>query len=358
MAKRVNRGLPFKDWPPEDQSLWGNAFGGDDVFHKRQGARLSKTSIYGRKASYGKYLGFIKKAQPELLRLSSAARIKPDVLKAYVDCLRQNCRETTIAIDLERLFFALRAMFPTTDWSWLYSIARRIAAGARPIRHPQILSPDVYRLAIDLMERASFEGERIGKVTFKCAVDFRDGLQIATLTEAPMRRGAFSRLQIGAHAVRIGDRWWLFVPGDLTKTDTPQDYELSERLSRYIDIYLERFRIVFPRADSHDGLWPYIGRPMTDKMIWRHFKKRTLVGLGVAIGPHRLRSADATFLSIADPENIRAARDLLGHKSFSMTEKHYIHGAQSRLAGRELARLLAAHGRCASPCPVPTGPPD
>jgi integrase len=48
---------------------------------------------------------------------------------------------------------------------------------------------------------------------------------------------------------------------------------------------------------------------------------------------------------MADPENIRVAKDLLGHRSFSMTEKHYIDGAQARIAGRELAALLAERGR-------------
>ena len=79
---------------------------------------------------------------------------------------------------------------------------------------------------------------------------------------------------------------------------------------------------------------------MTDKMIRRRIITRTKEMLGVEVSPHRFRNAAATFVAVADPENIRMTKDLLGHKSFQMTEEHYIDGAQSRIAGRELARIL------------------
>jgi hypothetical protein len=44
---------------------------------------------------------------------------------------------------------------------------------------------------------------------------------------------------------------------------------------------------------------------------------------------------------IADPVNVRGAKDLLGQASFGITEKHYIM-AQSRLAGRALAHVVDA----------------
>ena len=145
--------------------------------------------------------------------------------------------------------------------------------------------------------------------------------------------------------MKIGKRWCLAVPAENTKTQMAQEYELSDRLSRYMDIYLEQVRLEFPGATQHSSLWPYEGRPMTDRMIRRRIIKRTKLALGYEVSPHRFRNAAATFISIADPENIRVAKDLLGHRSFAMTEKHYIDGAQSRMAGRELAALLAAGSR-------------
>jgi len=40
--------------------------------------------------------------------------------------------------------------------------------------------------------------------------------------------------------------------------------------------------------------------------------------------------------------NVRGVKDLLGHATFDTTGKHYI-GAQSRLAGRALAKVLRPH---------------
>ena len=54
---------------------------------------------------------------------------------------------------------------------------------------------------------------------------------------------------------------------------------------------------------------------------------------------HPLRRAAGNLWSVSDPTNVRGVKDLLGHADFGTTEKHYI-GAQSRLAGRALAKVL------------------
>jgi hypothetical protein len=46
-----------------------------------------------------------------------------------------------------------------------------------------------------------------------------------------------------------------------------------------------------------------------------------------------------TLLAIEEPENVRGAKDLLGHSTFATTEKYYVM-AQSRLAGRAPARAI------------------
>ncbi len=73
--------------------------------------------------------------------------------------------------------------------------------------------------------------------------------------------------------MKVGQRWCLTVPAENTKTNVAQEYELSDRLSRYMDIYLEQVRLEF--LEPHGSLWPYEGRPMTDKMIRRRTIKWT-----------------------------------------------------------------------------------
>ena len=94
-------------------------------------------------------------------------------------------------------------------------------------------------------------------------------------------------------------------------------------------------------GDHSPWLWTYVGRAMTDKMIRRRTIRWTRGALGVAVSPHRFRNAVANFILASDPENVRMAKDLLGHASFAMTEKHYIDPAQSRLAGRALHNILS-----------------
>jgi integrase len=308
------------------------------------GASLAPATKYGRKADYGLWLNFLSHIFPDALKLAPGDRVDHTRVEDYVEYLRENCRETTIAHCLARLFYTIRLICPDRNWQWLYRISRRIAAKAVPIKHRQVLSSDLNALGLRLMDRAMIKANALGRLTKSCAVAYRDGLLIATLVEAPMRRGAFSRLLIDEHMVPLGQQWCLAVPAENTKTSTAQEYELSVRLSRYMDIYLDQIRPEFPGADTHNRLWPYEGRPMTDKMIRRRIIKWTRLGLGFEVNPHRFRNAAATFISIADPENIRVAKDLLGHRSFAMTERHYIDCAQSRMAGRELAAILAELG--------------
>ncbi|MER9217148.1 site-specific integrase [Mesorhizobium sp. M0663] len=345
MTRHLNSGMPFDAWPSQDRELFQRAFEAIDFFDSGPGSSLAPATKYGRRADYGQWLAFLSHIFPDALKLTPGDRVEQSRVEDYVEYLRENCRETTIVHCLARLFYTIRAFCPDRDWRWLYRISRRIAAKAVPIKHRQVLSSDLYALGLRLMDRALIKANALGRLTKSCAMAYRDGLLIATLVEAPMRRGAFSRLLIGEHMMKVGQRWCLMVPAENTKTKTAQEYELSDRLSRYMGIYLDQVRLAFPGAAQHNNLWPYEGRPMTDKMIRRRIIMWTRLGLGFEVSPHRFRNAAATFISIADPENIRVARDLLGHRSFAMTEKHYIEGAQSRIAGRELAAILAGRGQ-------------
>lgn len=340
MTKHVNVGLPFDRWPQDDRRLWTIAFSGTDVFADTASGPLSPTTLYGRRAAYGQWLGFLDLMAPELLALTPDDRVTLATVSDYVEYLRQNCRETTVSIEIQRLFLVIRVLYPSTDWKWVNRICRRIARYARPMKHPEVQTPALNRLGLFLMDSALEEAAHRGTLTKSCAFRFRDGFLIALLVEAPIRRRALSRLTLDAHLEKLGRLWCVKVPAKLTKTKTPQDFVLSARLSTYLDTYLEKIRPAFPGSDGHQSLWPYIDRPMTDRMIWRRVVKRTRVELGFAVSPHRFRNAAATFLTTQDPANAYAARDLLGHRSINMTQKHYVDRAQSRLAGRTLSSIL------------------
>ena len=340
MTKHLNIALPFASWPSDDRQLWKACFDSIDIFDDAPGSHLSSATRQGRRAAYGQWLGFLELMDPACLHLPVPERINHARVEDYVAYLRENCRDTTIAHQLTRLFYSVRDMYPDRDWNWLYRVGRLIARQTEPIRHPVVLSSDLYALGLRLLKKATAKAERAARITKSAAMMYRDGLLIATLAEAPMRRRAFSQLRIAEHLHRLGAQFVITVPAELTKTRLPQEYCLSERLSKAMDIYLDRFRLAFPGAKGHDWLWTHERRPMTDKMIRRRAIRWTHGWLGIPVSPHRFRNAAANFILAADPENVRVAKDLLGHASFSMTER-YIDAAQSRLAGRAFHTILS-----------------
>ena len=155
-----------------------------------------------------------------------------------------------------------------------------------------------------------------------------------------MRRRTLAALRIGKHLVRSGDAWLLDIPAEDIKTKRPIEYPISAELSERIDFYVKQIRPQIPGAGTHDYLWASShGRAMSDGSIYNTVRRRTRKALGFPVNLHRFRSAAATFWSIRDPANVRGVKDLLGHSTFSMTERFYIL-SQSRIAGRALAGIV------------------
>jgi integrase len=260
----------------------------------------------------------------------------------YVAWRRRSCGDTTIAIDLSHLRQALRLICPDTDWSWLLPIMKRIAATAprKPAKYHLVTSDRLYALGSDLMDGAVVDADATQGVRKAHAFQYRDGLIIAFLALIPLRRRTLAALRIGGHLVKVGDLWELDIPAADTKTRRALDYPISKGLSARIDLYLEQFRSRIPGADRHASPWSSDqGRPMCPAAIGAAVHKRTKKAFGLGVNLHRFRHAAASFWSIHDPINVQGSKDLLGHASFTMTEKHYIM-AQSRRAGRALAQAV------------------
>lgn len=341
MAKHLNKGLPFSEWPSEDQLIFTNLTACVDILEDSPWSSLSLTSVRNRKYALGQFLGFLRADEPELLRQPLSSRVTPSIVKRFVEAMRRNCTETSIGINLQRLHLTLVVASPTHEWTWLYQIQRRIALNAKTLPKQMVSSVDLYRIGCELMEDAKSKSIIFDRVVQSQAELFRDGLMIATLAESPMRRAGFAALCLGKHVIKIGGRWRIYLEPEMVKTRMEQDFDLSHELGEYVDEYVDTFRTAFPDADKHNGMWPYGDRPMTDKMVRRYIRKHTERRLGYAVSPHEFRRAAATFITQADPANARMAKDLLGHKSFAMTEKYYIAAGNSRIAGRALANAVA-----------------
>lgn len=340
MGKHGNRGLALKLWPAHDQQAWERAFQPGSLLRRGAGLRLSASSRDGLKYAHGMMLGFLAANYPERMDLKLEERLTPEIVEVFISTIACTCRETTIGIVLYRELMALELMDPGADLAWFKKVCSRQRRRGVRLEHRQVTSFELLNAGQNLIDRAR-KGSFSHAVTNETAAIFRDGLMIKLLAHYPVRRANFAALEIDTTLFRNGDRWSIYLPPENVKTRRSQHYELSAELTIDMDEYLTKYRPNFPDAQNHGWVWPYEDRRMGDKMVRRYIAKNTKSELGFEVTPHRFRSAAATFISIEDPENIRAASDLLGHRDSSVTEKHYIEGAHSRMAGTHMNRLIA-----------------
>ena len=303
---------------------------------------MSAATRIGLRAAHARFLGFLAAEDPDRLRLSLEARIDRDSVKAFVEHLRQSCRDTTVASTLHKLRLFLGLICPDRDWSWLKTIAKRIDAQATPRSdsYRRVTSAMLFALGLQLIAEAESAARVAARITKEHALTYRDGLIVALLAAVPLRKRTLAALTINRHLVKVGRGWLLDIPAADTKTQRALEFPIPDTLSEPIAVYLTTFRPKITGASKHQGLWPSAkGRPMVGGAIYDAVRRRTFERLGVPVNLHHFRAAAGNFWSISDPANVRGAKDLLGHTDFKTTERHYL-GARSRMAGRALAQVL------------------
>lgn len=334
--------LSWKDWPFADRTAWQAAFEPDDWLEdERQGAALSEATRRWLKSDYASWLGFLALHDAELLKLAPRDRVGQATVSAYMEFVRANrIAETTVVMLLRGLATVLYRLAPDVDWNWIRETSNRLATKARPRPKPWIASDALSALGYRLMRTATDTADAASIVTAQTAAKYRDGLLIAFLAAIPLRRGSLAEMQINEHLLRAGATWRVPIPAHHTKTRRKLDYVLAPPLSQAVDQFIARFRPRIYRSAMHRGVWPSRqGIPLKGISIYAIITKRTKAEFGVAVSPHRFRHAAATYLAVRDPANVRMAKDLLGHTSFTTTDTYYLI-AQSRIAGKALARAI------------------
>jgi integrase len=212
------------------------------------------------------------------------------------------------------------------DWSFIKNIASRIRAHHRPARDKGNLklTEDLLDLGFALMDRAR------AKQGPPAAILYRDGLIIAFLSLVPLRRRNLEGLRLGQNLIEGNGRWTVALDAGETKTRAPLEMDWPDLLVEPLAIYLQVHR---PLLASRKGRWSKSvgdalwvskdGSPMTQMAIYDRIRARTKKAFGTAINPHLFRDAAATTMAIADPEHVRISAPLLGHRTFTTTERHY-----------------------------------
>jgi len=339
--------LPF--CPQQDRDIWQKECEVADILEIDVGVRANHAAISNYKAEqgYGRWLTFLKFNDVAALELAPADRITSQRVISYVECLEGLGNSTqTVLSRLQELGEAAKVFAPDRDWSFINRLASKVRARHKPARSKKHLklSDELIDLGMSLIARARDQDG------LEAALLHRDGLLIALTAYAPFRRRNIASTQIGQNLISLGDIYLLVLDDTETKTSNVQELYVPEDLLEPLDLYLKKYR---PFLMARTGRWtkPVTkelwvskdGSPMTQTALYDRFRARTQEAFGVAINPHLFRDAAATMLAIEDPAHVRIAAPLLGHRTFTTTERYY-QQATGLEAHRGYAKILRGLG--------------
>jgi len=342
--------MSLQDWPEDDRRLWLAACKPVDFFADHAGTRANHAIASNLKAErgYGRWLTFLRARDPHCLADAPALRITPERVRGYVDCLISlNNSTQTILGRLQDLGEVAEIMGPGRSWTFIKALASRIRARHKPVRNKNNLklSDELLGLGLSLIDRATSVQD------LDAAILYRDGLIIALLALIPLRRRNLAGLRLNQHLVAINGSWLITLDASETKTRAPLEMmwpdELLGPLATYLDVHRPRLAALAGRWSKpiYDALWVSShGSLMTEIAIYDRIRRHTLLAFGAAINPHLFRDAAATTLAIADPAHVRVAAPLLGHRTFTTTERFY-QQAQSFDAHRAYVNAIFGKGK-------------
>lgn len=235
------------------------------------------------------------------------------------------------------LRMAMKVMAPDQDTSFiLRPNGLTIRAMLSPSSRPMIV-PDaaiLFKWGINLMKRAKLDApHREGLVAY------RDGLLITILASRGRRLRSMSLLRIGHEFIQRNGTYRVELEPHQVKNNKHDMFNLPDKLTPYIDQYLEVIRPALLRGRQSDALWiGKNGENLQAKGIQEMVCKRSKVRFGVAFGPHRFRHAIATTAILRDPTAPNLGAAVLGN-SAGVNEAHYIRADQV-LAIQQLQSII------------------
>jgi integrase/recombinase XerD len=339
---RASLHLPFDQWPFADRLLWEQATNNSDPFSEAAGARLAERSKHQYLFAWRRFLGFVLLNDGSALALPPAGRLTKERVRAFADHLAETNIPRSVAIQIDALYKAARIMLPEYDLAWLKSMKARLHSAA-PLQRaagPAITSVEILKVGLSLMDQnAAIEGNCS---PLSRAISYRDGLMIALLAFAPLRRKNLAALEIGRHLIGEGNDRYIVIPASEAKTCTPIEFAIPALLLPYLDVYLAVVRPRLLKNPACQALWinPR-GSALRYGAIGDIVSRHTSSRLGMRLTPHDTRDAAATTWALADPTKIGTASDLLAHADGRTMQRHY-NRANGVEASRAYAKLIRA----------------
>ncbi len=344
--------LPPADWPAADGAALERASQSGNPFARTgRAARWRPATRCALVGAYARWLGFLVGLGCSLDTEAPPDRITPERMECYARFLIARCAPKTVASYLGQLHVFARHVWPSHDWRWLCHMQAQQHRMADPVRNKAariVPQSELLQLGLDLMDKAAAMpvSDDLRAGPGHPALVFRDGLMIATLAMRPLRLSNFLGLQLHRHLTRNAQGWTIAVPAAETKNHSALSLQLPELLVPALELYLEVYRPLLldmrgPSSSQHPmrpagaHLWvTRCGTAMTPASMEKLLERHTPPRFGHYVNAHLFRDCLASSMADDDPENVRIAADLLGHRSFQTTQAHYIQANQRVALGR------------------------
>lgn len=325
MSERTPLVMRLEDWPDADRQAWDAFYAEGDIFDGEGPFRSwSEGSRKKRRQSYGQWLSFIARRDFAALALAPAGRLTKDRISAFLDECEARLKTRSTAGLILDLYVLARALDPERDWAWLDRAARRLlnSSGKESLREAKpITAQEIWRWSISRM--AEVDGPLV-LPPLKRAIWFRQALLIGFLIARPVRRRALLAMTVEQHLVHRASGFDISFMAEDMKDRRARSAPLPQALVEPTNRYLQVHRPILLGNSASPYLWiSQYGQPITEDGFSRELPKVTKRYLGVALRPHAFRHIVATSVAESDPEHINIVRDLLGHSTLDMAEKHY-----------------------------------
>jgi integrase len=290
---------------------------------------------------YGAFLDFLQRTNRLEYHAGATTQVTLPNVESYIADLKVRVRSVTVYNCIYKLRRAAELLAPIADFSWLAEIEKDLALEmeSRSKFDRLVLTGRLVEAGITLV----VEAEGFARHDLARARGVRNGLMVALLALCPIRLKNFAALEIGQTFKDIHGKWWITLPGNMTKSGRPDERAVPAWLNRYIDVYLNQLRpVLLGSRPPTNALWisSTTGRRMTTKNLGTLISKITLETIGVDVSPHLFRTAAASTAAMYGGNTPHLASALLNHTDPRVTEEHY-NRASSVSAAAAYARIIS-----------------
>jgi len=341
---------PSHLWPASDRLAWEAACRAGERL-KRGGAagHFRPVTQHDLAKRYGTFIAFLSRSGRLTGNARAGVHVSPDNIEAYISDLKGRVSTVTVYGSIQKLRRMTQLIAPERELGWLIEIERDLAFGMRPrSKWDRIVYTDVLLEAgLTLMA----EAEAASHLTrLAQARMFRNGLMVALLACCPIRLKNFTSLEIGRSFVNDSGTWWIMLSASETKEKRPDQREVLDLLTQWINRYIETYRPTLARSyDASNALWlsSENGWAMSAATVHEVISDTTESTIGVRVSPHLFRTAAATTVAVHAGDNPHLGSALLHHRHPAVTEANYNRASCLR-AAQDLASINRPHRRSQS----------